>query len=319
MEIVNAQGALLERILDLTYPIWHEDLTRQAYGQWNRAQTRTLWGREHLHRVALVDGHGQLLASAKRYRFPIRLDRSEGWMCGLGAVFTPAELRGRGYAAALIDRLIDEERSRGAMLAALFSEVGPTFYRRLGFVPVPFDEVTVDVDLRAGAPAMLVRAGDERDLPAVAAIHAIRSGQARLALRRDSSLIQHALSKKRSFAGLSPAGLRQLEFFVAEEGASAVAYVVLSVAAAGGWTLEDAGDRDPAGARVGALLQVLSAREPSHQPPRIRAWWPPSFAVPPQVRLTNRTPARDLFMIRALTPVALPSAAEVFYWHIDYF
>jgi hypothetical protein len=38
--------------------------------------------------------------------------------------------------------------------------------------------------------------------------------------------------------------LRQIEFFVAEEGASAVAYVVLNVNAHG-WTLEEAGDRDP--------------------------------------------------------------------------
>ena len=51
------------------------------------------------------------------------------------------------------------------------------------------------------------------------------------------------------------------EFFVAEEGASAVAYVVLNVNA-NGWTLEEAGDRDPAGARLGAMLQVLLAREP---------------------------------------------------------
>ena len=43
---------------------------------------------------------------------------------------------------------------------------------------------------------------------------------------------------------------------MAEEGASAVAYVVLSQNQYG-WTLEEAGDRDPAGARLGAMLQVL--------------------------------------------------------------
>ena len=63
---------------------------------------------------------------------------------------------------------------------------------------------------------------------------------------------------------LGPTGLRQVEFFVAEEGGSAVAYVILSENA-NGWTLEEAGDRDPAGARLGAMLQVLVAREPSHR------------------------------------------------------
>ena len=40
-----------------------------------------------------------------------------------------------------------------------------------------------------------------------------------------------------------------------------MAYVVLSQNQFG-WTLEEAGDRDPAGARLGAILQVLVAREP---------------------------------------------------------
>src|SRR5207248_10084787 len=145
----------------------------------------------------------------------------------------------------------------------------------------------------------------------------------RFALRRDPPLIEYSLSKKRLLAGLGlgagPRGARQTEFFVAEEGASAVAYVVLTVST-GGWTLEEAGDRDPAGARLGAILQVLLAREPSRPAPLIRAWWPPAMAVPPQVRLVNRIPARDIFMLRPIQNVGIPSRPEeVFYWRSDYF
>ena len=100
----------------------------------------------------------------------------------------------------------------------------------------------------------------------------------------------------------------------------AVAYLVLSVSK-GGWTIEEAGDRDPAGARLGAMLQVLLAREPSERPKLIRAWWPRGFPVPPQVRLTRSVPARDIFMVRALADgLRLPgSADDVFYWRGDYF
>src|SRR5262249_7432845 len=120
--------------------------------------------------------------------------------------------------------------------------------------------------------------------------------------------------------GAGPRGPRHTEFFVAEEGASAVAYVVLTIGA-GGWTLEEAGDRDPAGARLGGILQVLLAREPSQPAPLIRAWWPPAFPVPPQVRLVNRVPARDIFMLRPIaTGIATPRrVGEVFYWRSDYF
>jgi hypothetical protein len=240
-------------------------------------------------------------------------------MAGIGAVFTPPALRGRGHASELIERILERERLEGAALGALFSEIGEGFYQRLGFVRVPIDEVTLEVEQKAGAPAVLVRAGDGADTIAMAAMHDIRSGAVPFALRRSPSLIQYALSKKRLQAGLGPAGLRQSECFAVEEGGSAVAYAVITVSA-GGWTLEEAGDRDPAGARLGALLQVLLAREPSQRPPRIRAWWPASFPVPPQVRIRDRAPARDVFMMRPLADIAVPRRVEeVFYWRSDCF
>jgi GNAT superfamily N-acetyltransferase len=319
MIIVAAEDDVLERILDATFPIWNDGLSRSAYGQWNRAQLRTPWGQRHLQRFALLDDRGRVLATAKEYRLGVRVGDREGWMCGIGAVFTPPEHRGRGYASALVEDLVARAGRDGALAASLFSEIGPGFYERLGFSAVPLDEVTVTVDRRGGAPAMLVRAGEERDLETVAAMHAVRTATASFAVRRDASLVHYAIAKKRLLAGLGPPGLRQLEFFVAEEGASAVAYVVLNENA-NGWTLEEAGDRDPAGARLGAMLQVLLAREPSHRTPLIRAWWPRAFAVPPQVQLTDRSVPTDRFMIRPLSDVPVPKTADdVFYWHADHF
>jgi hypothetical protein len=131
--------------------------------------------------------------------------------------------------------------------------------------------------------------------------------------------VHYALAKKRLLAGLGPTGARQIEFFVAEEGASAVAYVLLHENAHG-WTLEEAGDRDPAGARLGAILQTLLAREPHRHAPTIRTWWPRGFAVPPQLELRDRIDARDVFMVRALADVPMPrSADDVFYWRSDFF
>ena len=319
MRIIRAEGAILERIFDLTYPIWNEGLTRDAYARWNTAQLRTPWGRDHLVRLALVDESGDLLATAKRYRFDARISGRTGWMCGLGAVFTPPDRTGQGHASALIETLLEREKSEGALVACLFSEIGTGFYERLGFSVVPLDEVTVRVRSGAGAPAMLVRAGTDADLPSLADMHDVRSGAVPFALRRDPSAIAFALAKKRLFAGLSGPGTRQVEFFVAEEGASAVAYVVLS-GNQHGWTLEEAGDRDPAGARLGALLQVLIAREPSQAPPLIRTWWPRAFPVPPQLELTDRTEPRDIMMLRSLSDAPVPARTEdVFYWRSDYF
>jgi GNAT superfamily N-acetyltransferase len=319
MEIVLAQGALLDRILDHTFELWHEGLSRPAYGRWNEGQLRTAWGAGHLHRFALIDDAGHLLATAKRYRHSVRIDGRSGWMCGIGAVFTPPEQRGSGYASRLVEHLLEQARAEGALAAALFSEVGAAFYERLGFRSVPFNDVTVRVTQGDGAPALLVRSGNERDFAALSAMHDARSTGTRLVLGRTPSMIQYAVTKKRLLAGLGPQGLRHVEFVVAEEGATAMAYVVC-LQNANGWTLEEAGDRDPDGARVGAILQAMLARDTLSPPPLIRAWWPAAFPVPPQVELTDRSASRDLFMVRPLADVPLPERAEdVFYWHSDYF
>lgn len=320
MRVVLADGALLERILDDTFPVWHEGLSRDAYSKWNRGQLRTPWARQHLQRFALVDGAGAHVASLKRYRHPVRVDGRDGWMCGIGAVITVPSHRGSGHATRLVEHVVEQSRQEGALVAGLFSEIGTAFYERLGFSTVAIDEVSVRVSKRDGSPAMLVRFGDDRDLPAIAAMHAVRAADARFALRRDTALVRYALAKKRLFAGLSAPGTRQLEFFVTEEGASAVAYVVLSQNEFG-WTLEEAGDRDPAGARLGAMFQVLLAREPSLRDPIIRAWWPLGFPTPPQLTLSNRSDPQDVFMVRPLVDgLDLPSGPEgVFWWRSDYF
>jgi GNAT superfamily N-acetyltransferase len=320
MNLTVADTSLRARILDDTFPIWNEGLSYDAYGQWNEAQLRTEWGRVHLHRFALLDDAGALLASLKRYRFDVRVHSRVGTMCGIGAVYTPPDRRGRGYASRMIEMLLAQEQRDGVLMASLFSEIGTPFYQRLGFAPVPIDEVSIVIERkRGGAPAMLVRAGDDRDLAGIAAMHDVRSSAAPFALRRDRALVHYALSKKRLLAGLGATGARQIEFFVAEEGASAVAYVVLHENPHG-WTLEEAGDRDPAGARLGAILQTLLAREPHRPAPIIRAWWPRGFVVPPQLELRDRADAHDVFMVRALADVPMPRTADdVFFWRSDFF
>jgi GNAT superfamily N-acetyltransferase len=323
VHLVVAEGPVLEDIIDATYPIWNEGLTRDGYARWNASQVKTAWGKDHLCRFALLDDRSRWVATAKRYLWPMRLDDADGIMCGLGAVFTRPDERGHGYGGLIVNQLVERARDEGATVAGLFSEIGDRYYRRLGFVTVPMDEVDIEVERKGGAPAMLVRSGEQRDLPALAAMHATRVEGVRFALRRDPPLIEYGLSKKRLLAGFGqgagPRAARQTEFFVAEEGSSAAAYVILTVSA-GGWTLEEAGDRDPAGARLGAILQVLLAREPSRPSPLIRAWWPSAMPVPPQIRLTNRVPARDIFMLRPLTNAGIPTRAEdLFYWRSDYF
>jgi predicted N-acetyltransferase YhbS len=321
-KLVAAEGTTLDRILDDTHAIWSDGLSRHAYGRFYDAQLATPWGRGHLKRFALVD-RDEVLASAKVYRFAATLDGRPIAIAGLGAVFTSPASRRRGAARELMERLLERATAEGADLALLFSEIGPDYYARLGFVTVP----TVDRQLRVtestryGAPMTMVRGGDDRDLKDIVAMGGTRAAPYRFHLNRDRDVVHFALARRRMLAGLGPSGARVVHFFIAEEGASAVSYLVIT-ARLGAWTVEEVGDRDPAGARAGAMLQALIAREPAERRPAIKGWLPDGF-LPPQVTIIGETPSAEVMMIKPLTDRARMSAplasADVCYWHGDLF
>src|ERR1051325_8044793 len=117
MRVVIADDTLLERVLDQTYFVWHEGLSREAYSKWSRGQLRTPWGRANLQRFVLLDEGDAPVASLKRYRYPVRIDGRTGWMCGIGAVFTAPERRGGGHASRLVEHVVEQSQREGALLA----------------------------------------------------------------------------------------------------------------------------------------------------------------------------------------------------------
>jgi hypothetical protein len=187
-----------------------------------------------------------------------------------------------------------------------------------GFEPIPTTDLEVRVieSTRYGAPMTMVRAGEDRDLTAIVAMGDVRARGSRFHLVRDEAYVKFALTRRRLHAGLAPAGQRELRFLIAEEGVTAAAYVVLT-ATAGSWTIEECGDRDGSGARVGALLQAAIAREPVEQRPVIRGWLPPGFA-PPQLTIVPSPASPTVLCARGLSaPWPRLTADQVLYWLND--
>jgi hypothetical protein len=318
--VVPAEGIVLERVLDAAHGGSPEGLSREAYARFDAAQTRTAWGRRHRRRFALVDGSA-VLASATQYDLSAVVDHESVRICGIGAISGEAASGAAGHAGELVERLLDDAARAGAAMALLFSDTSPE-HQPAGFDAVSMVEAELRVteSSRRGAPMTLIRGGEERDLAAIAAMGEIRANPFRFHLDRDVDFVQHAITRKRLLAGLGQAGACQLHFFIAEEGITAAAYVVISVAG-DSWTIEECGDRDPTGARVGAILQALIAREPVERRPTIRGWLPHGF-VPPQVTIVSATPSTHLLMVRSLGSMGVPprlSGDQVLYWHGDIF
>ena len=314
-----ADDARLEEILDGTYPIWNEGLSRPAYSAWNRGQMRTEWGRRNLRRLALLNGD-RLLASAKRYDFRAHVGGEPAAVLGIGAVFTPVDRRGHGYARALLEQMIEDAVARGCRYALLFSEIGPSYYAALGFHAIARTLCTLDVGRIDRPPATFVRSGTAADLPALADLSLRYAAEGRgFALDRTADLIGFGFARRSLLAGLGTSGLRQTEFFVAEEGYQAAAYVFITRGPSG-IVLEECGDRDPTGARIGAILQVLTARTPAEPVLQMKGWLPPSLR-PPQATVIDGPAAAELMMIRPLGDATTRSweAGPVVYWQTDVF
>lgn len=320
-QIIPATGTYLHQVLQESHPLWSEGLSLAQYERFWKAQLATPWGATHLDRVALVED-GRVTSSAKRYDLSARIAGRIRRVLGVGAVFTSPERRGQGGARRLLSAMLDNALAEGYEFALLFSEINPRLYESLEFVPVPLIESRLRVSRKGGgSPAVLIRAGDERDIPAIAELSAARSANARLALDRSEDFIRFGLTKRRLLSGLGSPGLREVEFLVTEEAHTAVAYIITTVHE-GKWFIEDAGDRDPSGARLGAMLQAMLARTPHVDQPEIRAWLP-SNLLPPQVEIIEAKPTEEIMMIRPLKDRSLPlpplPAADTVYWHLDYF
>jgi hypothetical protein len=316
--LLLADGAFLDKILDEEYATENRGLSRAAYGRFDAAQMKTEWGRSHRRRFALTNGDA-VLASATQYQLEGVLDKRPVRICGIGSVFAHASHGSGSDAGVLVERLLHDAAQGGADIAVLLCDMDSSWCDRAGFERLVMTDVELGIaeSPRHGAPMTLVRGGEERDLAAIAEMGETRAAPFRFHLDRDVDFVRHAITKKRLLAGLGSAGERQLHFYIAEEGITAAAYIVVSVEG-GRWTIEECGDRDPSGARIGAILQGLIARDPMERRPVIRGWLPPGVA-PPQVTILSTQPSTEV-MVRSLGSTPRPlrlSGDEVLLWRGD--
>lgn len=296
--VIAADGPILQRVLDASCRTVRAGLNRDACRNFHAARMKTSWGARHQRTFALMDGEN-ILASAERYDLAGVLDQRTVRVCALGSLWAEPS-PDLAHATMLIDMLLASAARDGAEMALLFPSAAIGGDLRSPFHAMPMMNLTLSVaeSSRHGAPMTMVRTGEERDLAAIAAMGRVRADRVPFHLDRDSDFIQYVITTKRLLAGLGSANARQMHFFIAEEGITAAAYVIVTVVG-NTWTLEECGDRDTSGARVGALLQALIAREPVERRPTINAWLPPGF-LPPQVGIASSVRSTEKVSVRML-------------------
>lgn len=132
-------------VLPQSSALWAEGRSFDEYAGDFAKVAASAYGRRRFRTLGLrIDG--ELVTSCKRYEREIRCGHNTLRATGVGAVFTPATLRGRGYATAMLGALLDRERASGTDVAYLFSDIHPAFYERLGFIALPSRTISLRAD-----------------------------------------------------------------------------------------------------------------------------------------------------------------------------
>jgi predicted N-acetyltransferase YhbS len=132
-------------VLPLTAPLWAASRDFDTYVAQTLELARSTYGRRYYRTIGLYDG-GALVASFKRYERTLHHEGRPLRAIGFGAVFTPEEFRGRGYASVMMATELDRSRGEGFELAYLFSDIRPQFYTTFGFRELPSRNLTLDAD-----------------------------------------------------------------------------------------------------------------------------------------------------------------------------
>lgn len=153
-------------VLPQTAPLWAGRRSFEEYARQTLEATRGRYGRRHYQTIGLYGGSTRV-SSFKRYERAVRNGSRSLRAVGFGAVFTPPEYRGRGYATLMLAMALDEARNQGWDLGFLFSDIRPQFYAALGFRELPSRGFSLRAAALAAARLPLARLTDD-DWDAVA-------------------------------------------------------------------------------------------------------------------------------------------------------
>jgi GNAT superfamily N-acetyltransferase len=198
-------------------PIWGGGLSEERFQAFQRRLADAPEAKDR-YRLQGWFVDGALTAAMKSYDLlgscsgrPLRL-------LGVGAVYTPPELRRRGHAAAMLKAAMDAAKGQGANAAVLFSDIGGQYYERLGYWPLESRECAVEAaDLPR--PATGVRSAVAGDEPLMTRLFAaIRGDGLRFGLARDGWTLRFQLRRLRELARAR--GVGEPEWGLVAEGKS---------------------------------------------------------------------------------------------------
>ena len=290
-----SSDAYVREVLPYTHPLWGEGRTFERYVDDFRAVAGSAYAKRRNFTTGLRDA-SVLACSCKTYERELRFGGTSLRATGIGAVFTPEPLRGRGYASAMLGALLDAERANGCDVAFLYSDIHPAFYEKLGFIALPSRLTTVRASLLDGSAAGAVPL-EAQDWPAVRRCFEALDVERSWSLRRTPPVWEWMRDRWNA----PPAERTQTVHLVIRRGRSVVAYALGRRAPREDTlVLNEFGFDGEEGRNLMPALLRASAGDLE----RIRGWLPPSPAREVLPRASVRTRKTAILMVVPLSALA---------------
>jgi predicted N-acetyltransferase YhbS len=281
----------------LAHAAWGQRLTVDQFVDREERLRAHRWSRENMRTWLLREGR-QIVASCETFRMVSFVRGRTGWSHGVASVYVAPELRGRGYAARMMQALIDRlSTEAGVHASILFSDVGPALYQRAGYEPRPAQELFLPAspgEASHGVDLLL------RDADVPAALPDLRMPADPFVVWPTADQIDWHLERERIYAELL--GLPRVEGCGARAGRGIILWAgvlktsELHVLSFDAQTAEEAA----------ALIAAAQAAAAGANLARIQLWtWPDCFPAHGAVARTDSLP-----MIRRINPEVPPSG-----WH----
>ena len=282
-------------VLPETFELWGNKRTFERYAGDFRELAASTYAKRRDFTIGVYED-GELAASCKTYDREIRWHEQSLRAVGIGAVFTPPSLRGRGYATAMLGAFLDAERDAGRDVAFLLSDIHPDFYARLGFVALPSRLLTLRAS-SLGDERIVTAPLEARDWPGVRRCFEAMDARRTWSMRR-TPLVWDWM--RRRWNAPAPEGTQAVQLVV-RRGRTIVAYALgRRVPRHDHFALDDFGfEAEEGAAAIGPLL-----RSAAGDLRRVSGWLPPPVARGVLPAGSSRARKDAVFMIAPLSTAA---------------
>jgi predicted N-acetyltransferase YhbS len=232
---------------------------------------------------------GRVVTACGCYQVQVCIDGAVERACAVGSVHTLAEFRGRGFAPRLLAFAESQERSGGKTCSLLYSDIGHSYYERLGYRRCSASQGWVnpkESDAALSSAVRLVRVIPADELPALLELYDQGHSGLPLSIARSSGYWHYLLAQD-----------PQDEFYFVEATGQRVGYLRLGIRTSGVVIRDLSLARDTQEVKRG-LYSALIAEAKSRNVERVGGWMPADEISRELFDLSDRV--HELTMIKPL-------------------